>query len=113
MLHLIPNDLPQALEKLAWLKANGYNIATRESVINDMTQDGVQDMLDTALEGPYWGTAWEKPDMILTITGSLGEEIAKVYPRKGFETFSQDLADNDLLYWRNLSAQVSAAIGND
>lgn len=34
MLHLIPNDLPQALEKLAWLKANGYNTATRESVIN-------------------------------------------------------------------------------
>lgn len=113
MLHLIPNDLPQALEKLAWLKANGYNTATRESVINDMTQDGVQDMLDTALEGPYWGTAWKKPDMILTITGSLGKEIAKVYPRKGFETFSQDLADNDLLYWRNLSAQVSGAIGND
>ena len=51
--------------------------------------------------------------MILTITGSLGEEIAKVHPRKGFETFSQDLADNDLLYWRNLSAQVSGAIGND
>lgn len=112
MLHLIPNDLPQALEKLAWLKANGYNTATRESVINDMTQDGVQDMLDTALEGPYWGPRG-KARYDLNDYGSLGEEIAKVYPRKGFETFSQDLADNDLLYWRNLSAQVSGAIGND
>ena len=52
MLHLIPNDLPQALEKLAWLKANGYNTVTRESVINDMTQDGVQAVSYTHLTLP-------------------------------------------------------------
>ena len=52
MFHLIPDNLAQVSEKLAWLQANGYENSTRTSVINDMTKDGVQDMLDTALEGP-------------------------------------------------------------
>lgn len=113
MFHFIPDNLSQASQKLAWLHENGYENATLESVINDMTKDGVQDMVDTALEDPYWGTAWETPDEVLLITGVMDETIAKVVPRKGFETFSKDLENNDILYWRNLSAQVGTAIGND
>ncbi|MBD5068819.1 MAG: hypothetical protein HDT50_01260 [Lactobacillus sp.] len=113
MFHLIPDNLAQVSEKLAWLQANGYENSTRTSVINDMTKDGVQDMLDTALEGPYWGTGWEKVGQVLAITGATGETVAKVYPRKGFDSFEADLENNDILYWRNLSTQVGTAIGND
>ena len=58
MLHMIPDDMEQVEEKLAWMKQNGYEQTTRQYVINDMTRDGVQDMLDTALEGPYWTARW-------------------------------------------------------
>ena len=49
MLHMIPDDMEQVEEKLAWMKQNGYEQTTKQDVINDMTKDGVQDMLDTAL----------------------------------------------------------------
>ena len=49
MLHMIPDDMEQVEEKLAWMKQNGYEQTTKQDVINDMTKDGVQDMLDLSL----------------------------------------------------------------
>lgn len=113
MFHLIPDDLAQAKEKLAWLKENGYETSTITSVTNDMTKDGVQDMLDVALEGPYFGTKWEEPGQVLLITDATGAKVCQVLPRQGFTSFLADLENNNILYWRNLSAQVSQAIGSD
>lgn len=113
MFNMIPDDMQQVEEKLAWLKQNGYEDATRQQVINDMAKDGVQDMLDTALEGPYWTARWEDEGRTLKVCGAVGETIGTLKPRDEYESFEGDLENNAILFWRNLATQTQKLIGHD
>lgn len=113
MLHMIPDDMEQVEEKLAWMKQNGYEQTTKQDVINDMTKDGVQDMLDTALEGPYWTARWEKAGQLLKVCGPVGDVIGTLKPRDEYTDFESDLENNAILFWRNLATQTQKLIGHD
>lgn len=113
MLHMIPDDMEQVEEKLAWMKQNGYEQTTKQDVINDMTKDGVQDMLDTALEGPYWTARWEEAGRLLKVCGPVGDVIGTLKPRDEYADFESDLENNTILFWRNLATQTQKLIGHD
>lgn len=113
MYNLIPDDLAQAEQKLAWLKANGFPNATKEQVLLDTTLEGVSAMFEDALEGPYWDITWDKKDQTILVSGILGEKLGHIVTRADFTTFSEDFSNNSILYWRNLSAQVTQIVGND
>lgn len=113
MLHMIPDDMEQVEEKLAWMKQNGYEQTTKQDVINDMTKDGVQDMLDTALEGPYWTARWKEAGQLLKVCGPVGDVIGTLKPRDEYADFESDLENNAILFWRNLATQTQKLIGHD
>lgn len=113
MYNLIPDDMAQVEQKLAWLKANGFEEATKEEVLLKTTLEGVSAMFEDALEGPYWDITWQESDQVLNVTGIIGEILGQIKPREGFATFSEDFAANSILYWRNLSSQVATIVGGD
>ena len=113
MYNLIPDDLAQVEQKLAWLKANGFKNATKEEILLNTTLEGVSAMFEDALEGPYWDITWELSDKVLKVSGIVGETLGQIKPRAGFESFSADFCDNSIFYWRNLSSQVAKIVGGD
>ena len=54
MFTMIPDDYPEAIAKLSWLKAHGYPDATEEGVLRDTVLLGTQDLFNEALEESYW-----------------------------------------------------------
>ena len=55
MFTMIPDDYPEAIAKLSWLKAHGYPDATEEGVLRDTVLSGTQDLFNEALEGLFCG----------------------------------------------------------
>ena len=112
MFNMIPDNLTQVMEKLAWLNANGYPDKTKNDVINDMVKDGTQDMFDTALEGPYYTMRWLEEGKKLNVFGPMGDVMEVITPRPEYADFYGELENNDILFWRNLATQVQKVVGH-
>lgn len=113
MFNLIPNDMGEVAQKLAYLKTHGKPEITEHDVLLDTAKDGIQEMLDEALEGPYYNVRWTTEDQVLLVTGALKEEIGTVSPRTDFTTFSEDFKNNEILFWRNVGKQIAALIDQE
>ena len=110
MFNLSPKDMGEVAQKLAYLQTHGQPDATETDVLLDTARAGAQDLLDEALEGPYYNVRWQTPDQVLVVTGALKNEIGTLTPRADCETFSADFKGNEILFWRNLSGQIAALI---
>ncbi len=110
MFNLIPNDMREVAEKLAYEQAHDHPNFTEKDVLIETAKAGVQEMFDEALEGPYYNVRWQGIDSSLLVTGPLKEEIITMRPRIDFATFSADFKNNPILFWRNISQQIKQAI---
>ncbi|HJE98416.1 MAG TPA: hypothetical protein K8V00_12440 [Ligilactobacillus acidipiscis] len=110
MFNMIPNDMGEVAQKLAYLQSHGKPETTEHDILLETAKGGVQEMLDEALEGPYYNVRWSSEDKSLVITGALKEEIGTVIPRAGFSTFSEDFKNNEILFWRNVGKQIATLI---
>ncbi|MBN7274891.1 hypothetical protein GNF18_07050 [Ligilactobacillus pobuzihii] len=113
MFNIVPNDMGEVAQKLSFLQANGQENMTEQDVLVDTAKEGLQEMLDEALEGPYFNVKWRTKDQELLVTGALSEEIGTVIPRDGFDTFSADFKNNAILFWRNYGKQLTALINQE
>lgn len=110
MFNLIPNDLAEVAQKLAFLHENGQPETTEQDILLATAKDGAQDLINEALEGPYYDVHWQTKDQVLLVAGPLKAQIGTLTPRPDFETFSADFKNNSILFWRNLAKQISVML---
>ena len=113
MFTMIPDDYPEAIGKLSWLKAHGYPDATEEGVLRDTVLSGTQDLFNEALEESYWTVLWDVQDKKMWVRGVQSERVGELVPRKGFETFEDDFKDDAYQFWENLGTQVRSIVGSE
>ena len=99
---MIPNDMGEVAQKLAYLQSHGKPETTEHDILLETVKGGVQEMLDEALEGPYYNVRWRSEDKSLV--------IGTVIPRADFSTFSEDFKNNEILFWRNAGKQIATLI---
>lgn len=113
MFNMIPDDYPEALAKLSWLKSHGYPDATEEGVLRDTVLSGAQDLFNEALEESYWTVLWDVQDKKMWVRGVHSERVGELIPRENFDTFEEDFKDNAYKFWENLGSQVNTIVGSD
>ena len=113
MFTMIPDDYPEAIAKLSWLKAHGYPDATEEGVLRDTVLSGTQDLFNEALEESYWTVLWDVQDKKMWVRGVQSERVGELVPRKGFETFEDEFKDDAYQFWENLGTQVRSIVGSE
>lgn len=110
MFNLIPNDMVEVAQKLTYLQTHGKPETTEEDVLLETARAGAQELLDEALEGPYYDVRWQTTDQILVVSGALKEQIGTLVPRNDFTTFSADFKNDEISFWHSLSKQIGDLI---
>lgn len=113
MFNMIPNDYPEVLAKLNWLKANGYPDATEEGVLRNTIISGTQDLFNEALEESYWTVLWDVEDEKMWVRGAMSERLGEIVPRHDFKTFEEDFKQDPYKFWENLGVQVRSIVGSE
>lgn len=106
---LVPTNMIEVTEKLADDKNRGI-ATTEEKIILQAVLDNAQDILNGALEGPYWKVNWQKEDESLVIYDIMNKEVGTVTPAGN--SFSEDFTNNATHVIRSLDDQIQKIVNN-
>ena len=106
---LVPTNMNEVAEKLNEDKNRGIE-TTEEIVIKQAVLDNAQDILNGALEGPYWKVKWRKEDESLVIYDIMNQEVGTVSATQN--SFSKNFKDNPATVIRSLDDQIQKIVKN-
>lgn len=106
---LVPTNMNEVAEKLNEDKNRGIE-TTEEIVIKQAVLDNAQDILNGALEGPYWKVKWRKEDESLVIYDIMNQEVGTVSATEN--SFSKNFKDNPATVIRSLDDQIQKIVKN-
>lgn len=106
---LVPTNMNEVAEKLTEDKNRGIE-TTEEIVIKQAVLDNAQDILNGALEGPYWKVKWRKEDESLVIYDIMNQEVGTVSAAEN--SFSKNFKDNPAAVIRSLDDQIQKIVKN-
>lgn len=110
MFSLIPTDMEEVAAKLKWALEQGQS-ASETSVIQEAILDQSQDILNGALEGPYWKVKWQDLDHRLVITDIMNEVVGTVTPIN--DSFVADFKKDSHKLLRDLTDKINEIVRND
>ncbi|BCA86443.1 hypothetical protein EsVE80_19660 [Enterococcus saigonensis] len=106
---LVPTNMSEVTEKLADEKNRGI-VTTQQAIILQAVLDNAQDILNGALEGPYWKVKWLKEDKSLIIFDIMNKEVGTVTPSG--DRFSEDFKTNPANVIRSLDDHIKRIVNN-
>lgn len=111
MYHQIPNDEAELMEKLAWEHEHGNPTLTKEQLLIKTALDGVDFLLEDALEGPYWAAKWLDVDRKIQVIDVMKQPVGVIEPKRA--TFSEDFLANAPRFWQHMTREVQRIIGHE
>lgn len=110
MYPLVPANMTEVAEKIAYLKSKGNDV-TEAEVIRQAVLDNGQQMLDGALEGPYWKLKWQDGDSKLAVFDIMNKEVGVVSSPSG--SFSNDFRNNTPNFVRYLADHIQKIVDSN
>ncbi|MFY1066643.1 hypothetical protein [Enterococcus sp. AD013-P3] len=110
MYPIVPANMTEIAEKIAYLEEKGKEVS-EEEVIRQAVLDNGQQMLDGALEGPYWKLAWQDGDSKLAVFDIMNKEVGAIASPSG--SFIDDFKQNTPNFVRFLADHIQTIVDND
>ncbi|EOT43884.1 hypothetical protein ACWOE3_07725 [Enterococcus dispar] len=105
---LVPTNMTEVAEKLNEDKNRGIE-TTQRAIILQAVLDNAQDILNGALEGPYWKVKWGKEDESLIIYDIMNQEVGTV---TAADSFIENFRNNPASVIRSLDDQIQKIVKN-
>ncbi|MCU7357907.1 MULTISPECIES: hypothetical protein [Enterococcus] len=105
---LVPTNMTEVAEKLNEDKNRGIE-TTQRAIILQAVLDNAQDILNGALEGPYWKVKWGKEDESLIIYDIMNQEVGTV---TAADSFIENFRNNSASVIRSLDDQIQKIVKN-
>lgn len=110
MYNLVPTNMQEVADKLAYELSKGKD-STEESVIRRAVLDNAQQMLDGALEGPYWKALWQEEDRVIVIQDIMNKPVGTVLPAQ--TDFISDFRESAPSLLQKMADQIQKIVDND
>lgn len=110
MYNLVPTNMQEVADKLAYELSKGKD-STEESVIRRAVLDNAQQMLDGALEGPYWKALWQEEDHSIEIQDIMNKPVGTVLPVQ--TDFISDFREAAPSLLQKMANQIQKIVDND
>lgn len=109
MYPLVPTNILEVAQVMAWRKQQGET-ADEDQIIIEAIKENAQNLIDEALEGPYWTIKWENEDHLLAVFDVMGEKIGELSPAGS--SFSAEFRKNGHELLLHLGKQLRPIIGS-